>query len=281
MPDILHSKVWDTGETLVVLEGSDVLEWLQGQVTQDVRVLDQRSSAGACFCLPTGQLEAFAVLHRMESTQVGIATNQPEVVRSRVDQYVILESVELAGEIGPVLHTLGEPPSTATWAGRSDRLGEWGWDFVDSAGPPLPRLEPSEAGLLTLEYGVPLFGVDTDEKCLPVDFGPGFERSHIAYDKGCYVGQEVLMRIHSRGRVPRLWCCLKSDVLLEPGDELRNLADQVIGRVTRSAPSPEFGLLAAAHLRVAWSSPGTRLVVQKGGTRTEAEVVPFPRRPFP
>lgn len=278
MRQALLGKVWNTGETLVVLEGADVAEWLQGQVTQDVHAIGELGSAGACFCLVTGQLEALATVHRMAGGRWGVSTTQPAVVQRRVEEFVILESVAVQAERGPVLHTHSEPPVHALWSGLSRRLGEPGWDFILPPDHTLAQLSEAESNVLTLEHGVPLFGTDTDEKTLPPELGPDFELSHISYDKGCYIGQEVLMRVHSRGRTRRTWSCLRTEAVLALGTELQGPTGEVVGRVTRSALSPEFGPLAAAYMRDAWCEPGTRVSVSTGDSQTNATVVRFPRR---
>ncbi|MFX6234584.1 tRNA-modifying protein YgfZ, partial [Acinetobacter baumannii] len=63
---------------------------------------------------------------------------------------------------------------------------------------------------LELRAGNPRLGGDTTQKTLPPELGPAFESRTVSYTKGCYMGQEVLMRIHSRGHTNRTWVCLTS-----------------------------------------------------------------------
>ena len=61
----------------------------------------------------------------------------------------------------------------------------------------LPKGDPELAEASRIVAGVPRWGADMGPRTLPPELGPAFEASHISYRKGCYTGQEVLMRMHS------------------------------------------------------------------------------------
>jgi folate-binding protein YgfZ len=129
-----------------------------------------------------------------------------------------------------------------------------------------------------LEAGIPLWGIDMDDRVLPPEMGPHFEAEHISYAKGCYTGQEILMRMHSRGHANRTWVGLVavapvdagSRVVYEGGDS---------GIVTSVAPSPMLGFIAAAMLRKEATKPGEMVSVITPSATVRAEVRPMPLLP--
>lgn len=99
---------------------------------------------------------------------------------------------------------------------------------------------------LRVEAGRPAFGSDMDDSTIPVE--AGIHRRAIDYEKGCYTGQEVIVRIRDRGRVNwHLRGLLLGDVPApEPDTGLfRSGEDRQVGRVTSAVQSPRFGEVAA------------------------------------
>ena len=89
-----------------------------------------------------------------------------------------------------------------------------------------------------IEAGVPRFGTDMDETCLPQECG--IEARAMSYNKGCYIGQEVLNRIHSFGHVNRTLCRLRlaDGVALPVRGEKLFAAGKEVGHITSAAFSP-------------------------------------------
>lgn len=253
---------------IVDLTGSDAREWLQGQVTQDLRTLTPGGSTRACLCKPTGQILGHLEVWDLGATlRLLIHQRELPALLTRIEEAVIMEDVEAVVVPARVKHLYGEllapenrPPDDRLpkrdFMRWRTRTGVPGVDFVlvESAPPPV---EPGEHALpsdpllfdvLTLAAGEPIPGVDTNEKTLPPELGPAFEAATTSYRKGCYTGQEVLMRIHSRGHTNRTWRGLLSTLPLENG--ARVLADGAqVGNVTRAGVHPTLGPIAAAFLR--------------------------------
>jgi len=139
------------------------------------------------------------------------------------------------------------------------------------------------AGLLAweiarIEAGRPEWGIDIDESTIPQE--ANLDQLHaISYTKGCYVGQEVVARVHFRGHVNRhlrgLLCGRG-----EPPPEKAALLDadgKQVGEVRSSALSPRLGAIALAMVRRE-AEPGTVLRAQWTGGEVAAEVraLPFP-----
>ena len=126
---------------------------------------------------------------------------------------------------------------------------------------------------LRLERSVPRFGVDFDDKTYPQE--AGLEKTAVSFDKGCYLGQEVVCMLELRGHVKRklVPLVLDGDVVPERGALVTDGAGAAVGEVTSAASSPTLGrAVALAMLKRAQTEPGTRVVV--GGR--SAEVVQRP-----
>lgn len=137
--------------------------------------------------------------------------------------------------------------------------------------------ETSEA--IRIEAGVPLFGRDMDADTIPLE--AGIESRAISFSKGCYVGQEVIIRVLHRGhgRVARKLVGLTLDGPTAPvaGSVVR-AADRDAGVVTSSALSPALGLrpIALAYVHRDFLEPGTTLNV--GGAAAVVTALPFVAR---
>jgi folate-binding protein YgfZ len=113
--------------------------------------------------------------------------------------------------------------------------------------------------LLRIEAGIPRFGVDMDETYLASECG--IEARAISYQKGCYIGQEVLNRIHSVGHVNRELRCLQfgpeAKVLPQRGDKLFYEGREV-GHITSTAVSRrQGGIVALGYVRREANAIGT------------------------
>ena len=111
---------------------------------------------------------------------------------------------------------------------------------------------------LRVEAGHPAFGIDMDEKTIPVE--AGLVDRAFDHGKGCYTGQEVIVRIRHRGRVNWHLRALRfGDAAARPGDQLFEAdGDKVRGRVTSVAQSPRFGqAIGLGYVRREVDPPGT------------------------
>jgi len=147
-------------------------------------------------------------------------------------------------------------------AAQSMGGGACGWTAIETA---------------RIEAGIPRFGVDMDESNLAIECG--IESRAISYHKGCYIGQEVLNRIHSIGHVNRelrgLWV-QAGDPLPEQGDLLRYDGKEV-GMVTSAVNSPRFDRpIALGYLRREAMIPGTKVHIQGKAGQLAVEVASLP-----
>ena len=128
-----------------------------------------------------------------------------------------------------------------------------------------------------IEAGLPRYGADMDESHLPLECG--IEGRAIAYGKGCYIGQEVINRIHSIGHVNRELRGLRLadplPVLPRHGDKLLQ-AGREVGYVTSAVQSPACGKIALGYVRREVFQPGTVLQLQTVTDESPVKVVGLP-----
>lgn len=127
----------------------------------------------------------------------------------------------------------------------------------------LPELAPDAVEALRIEAAIPALGRDVGARNFPQE--ARLERA-FSLSKGCYVGQEIVARIASRGAVNRLLVKLRTRERVEPGAEIR-VGDTAVGHVTSSAISAASGPIALGYVRVADAAAGA--VVQIGAVAGE------------
>ncbi len=286
---------------LVEVTGADRMEWLQGQATNDLRNTPEGEPVDFCVCAPTGQMIAdcrmwaFSDLCLIQTPRACVPA-----LLERIEKMVIMEEVEARESTAAWRHVSiqGKGADDLTerialeWASegpfhmlKSDHTGLGGWDLFlpeRNADAFLQRLSGETAAsleailALRLEFGIPYFGVDMDARTLPPEMGPRFENAHVSYTKGCYTGQEVIARIHSRGHTNRTWVGLHCDAPVSAGDKVSSEAREDAGAVTSAALSPRLGPIAATMLRNEAADEGAEVFVVREGERVKARVEHFP-----
>ena len=121
---------------------------------------------------------------------------------------------------------------------------------------------------LRIERAVPRFGVDFDEKTYPQE--ASLEKTAVSFDKGCYLGQEVVFMLEKRGHVKRKLAAVVLDAGEPParGAEVKDEAGASVGAVTSAAASPTLGkAVALVMVKRAQAEPGKALLL--GGSRGE------------
>jgi folate-binding protein YgfZ len=129
-----------------------------------------------------------------------------------------------------------------------------------------------------IEAGIPRYGADMDESNIPLECG--LEARAITYAKGCYLGQEVINRIHSVGHVNRELCGLRlmgnPETLPKRGDKLFR-AGQEMGYLTSAVASPLLGAtIGLGYVRREAKAIGAELVLKTGNVERAVRVVAMP-----
>lgn len=128
--------------------------------------------------------------------------------------------------------------------------------------------------VLRIEAGLPLYGVDMDDTTVVPEVNlPDL----ISYNKGCYIGQEVIARIHFRGHVAKQLTGLifeEPDANVQTGDEIKSIDDKNAGKITSVAYSPKLEkLIALGFVRYAYLAEETELKV--GDSLVKVKNLPF------
>lgn len=267
---------------VIELRGDDRKGWLQGQVTNDMRPTNHGGSISFCLCAVTGQIVAPCTLWALADKFVILVPKDcAGAFLERVEKMVIMEDV-VASDVtadyrllsiqGPTatkdltefvtLPTLdagiGEIEGEQVAVFRSNRTGFGGWDvLVPIDAEKAAKILEKRFGnvgeeaweVARIEAGIPVFGKDITAKNLPPEMGQRFENQHVSYSKGCYMGQEVLMRLHSRGHTNKTWMGIVSDRPIPVGASISHGARKDAGVVTSSAESPLYGFIGAAMVR--------------------------------
>ena len=166
---------------------------------------------------------------------------------------------------------------------RWSDAGPPGWHlWIPSGAVDLARRALVEAGavpgseaewtLLQIESGIAAYGRELGEDGIPLEAPT---EDAIDHGKGCYPGQEVIARLHVRGRPARHLRGLRiaGDAPLEPGTTLDAADKPDAAVVTASAVSPELGPIALAYVHRDHCEPGTRLTAD--GRVAEVAALPL------
>jgi folate-binding protein YgfZ len=294
------------------LTGSDRVRWLNGMVTNNVRDLGQDHGVYAFLLNPQGHiLGDMVAFHRGTSLLVETDRAQLDKILAAFDHYIIMDDVEVAnvsdsfatiGVTGPnsnvVLDAAGiktpslEPLQIAdlSWHDipvsviRGERKAEVSYEVwiapehapslrqaLQSAGAALVGGDALELHRVAL--GVPRYGQDVRERDLPQETE---QTQALNFNKGCYVGQEIVERIRSRGNVHRKFTGFRIEgAAPAPGAKVQLQAKDV-GEVTSSAVIPTPGSdqpVALGYLRREFAIPGKELEI--AGTRAIVSDLPF------
>jgi len=122
--------------------------------------------------------------------------------------------------------------------------------------------------LLRLAAGEPYAGHELTEEYIPLEANLW---SAVSFTKGCYIGQEIIARMESRGKLARRLSGIKLESPVAEGREVR-VGEAVSGRVTTAGVLPDIGAVALGFLKTAHAEPGTAVTVDG----VHGQVVPLP-----
>ena len=275
-----------------VVRGGDAVDFLQGQVSNDVESLAPGTGCYATILNHKGKLRTDLRIVRgeeflwLDTEAIGHAVLRHMLVTYTVGRDVhwedLTEDHAVLSLIGPGADKLApEAPPPGEHSFTDSGAGLWvrtdlGLDVLcgarraDELRAELGVEEVSEeaAECLRIESGRPRLGIDMDAETMPQE--AGINERAVDFEKGCYVGQETVARLHWKGKSNRHLRGLRLSQPVERRTDIL-LGDKVVGRVSSVCESPRFGPIALALVRRE-ASPGDTVRV---GT-AEAEVVELP-----
>jgi folate-binding protein YgfZ len=229
--------------TVLSIHGPDAERYLNGQVTQDVRGLGENAAA-SCVTDAKGRLQAFVHVFRGPDGALWVEgpADQAGELEARLGRYLIADDAELTDisaswQLVHILQAAALEPSPG-FTRNCKRLTASGCDLWLPAGSAPPEGEtvaPEEAESLRIRAGIPAWGSELTAGMLPPE--AGLDRSAISYHKGCYIGQEVLSRLKTAGKLNRRLARFEVPAGTLPGTRLMR-GEQVAGTLTSIDPLP-------------------------------------------
>jgi folate-binding protein YgfZ len=274
--DIYHRLL--AGETFVAplspralwkLSGPDATRYLNGQVTNDVALLQDGQAIYAAVCTAKGRMEGdITIAKHGDIYYLDAEAALREGLGMRLDKYLIADDAlfEDISDEWNLSHIFGaKTPDVAPeqFAIADARFGLPGHD-VWTLGSQVPALgstlDAEIVETLRLEQGIPKWGAELTATTLPPEAGPNLLAA-ISYTKGCYVGQETIARLKSVGHVNKTLVFLQSASDQFPAAGTKLLRDEhEVGTVTSSGFSPRLKKgIALAYIQRQHASDGTTL----------------------
>src|SRR5215831_15478298 len=231
--------------------GADRFRFLNGQITNDLRMANETVAIEACVLNAKGKLNAHIFITVLgESFLIDAEPELRESMRARLERYVIADDVQIEDVTDEfsLFHVLTEQPP-APGSGRTvsaRRFSTTGWDvWSDSARHDAVQhelvlahqfIDPAAADVMRIEQGLPRWGRELTDEIIPIE--ANLEQRTIDYQKGCYIGQEVISRIKMSGQTNKRLRGLISlnNTPLRPGMKL----------VAPSASGKEAGWITSA-----------------------------------
>src|SRR5438552_249136 len=268
-----------SGRAKFRVTGTDRLRFLNGQITNDLRKASETSVIEARILNAKGKTDAHIFVSASgESFLVDAAADLRETLRVRLERYVIADDVQIEDVTDQfsLFHLLSKQPPAPEF-GRIvsvHRFAEPGWDMwveVAQHGALLQELslrwtllDSDAAEVMRIEQGIPRWGRELTAEIIPIE--ANLEERTIDYQKGCYIGQEVISRIKMSGQTNKRLCGLISveDIQLQPGMKLvaPSVPGKEIGWITSASRSETIGNeIALGYVKRGFNSAGTRLAV--------------------
>ena len=300
----------------IAVAGPDRAAFLQGLLTNDIPSLAAGRGCYAAWLTPQGRmLIDLHVLESGDMILLDVPAGEVEQAAARLEQFHFTEDVQIASLAGSLravwLHGPRAPQVLeelapgrgrfAAWTdhqnarieiagasvaiARIDQLGVPGYAiYADAqheaaltnalaAAGAVPAM-PATLEAARIEAGYPIFGIDMTTDTIPLE--AGIEDRAISLTKGCYVGQEVIIRVLHRGhgRVARKLVGLRVDGAVPRRGAPIVTGDREIGFVTSAAHSARLGAIALGYVHRDFLEPGTAVDVDTGAARSGAVVTP-------
>ena len=291
----------------IALAGPDRSAFLHGLLTNDTASLTAGHGCYAAWLTPQGRM--LCDVHVFESGDMmllDVPAAEVQQVADRLEQFHFTEDVQIAtlatlrsvwihGPAAPGILGTGfdawmqyqnariELAGASVVVARIDQLAVPGFviyvdaqqeDEVTAALAARGALHATPATLdaARIEAGYPVFGIDMTTETIPLE--AGIEDRAISLTKGCYVGQEVIIRVLHRGhgRVARRLVRLQVEGNAPPAGSKVFSGDREVGFITSAAESPRLGAVALGYLHRDFVEAGTAVDVQAGDMRVRAHV---------
>lgn len=270
--------------------GSEAVMFLNGLITNDMKAVVENQWLPAVFPNVQGRLIGAVRITREKDSGFLIDTENAshEAILKTISRFTLagdFHVTDVTSEIGlltvqgrragEIIKNTDHPAIPAT------HTGEKGFDLVGDVSLLKEQLtnagaqvvSPETFEVLRIEAGIPRHGVDMDETNVVLETNLD---DAISYTKGCYLGQEIIVRIKHRGHVAKKLTGMKFDNPVEAGAMVQSTEGKDAGRVTSVTHSPKLeSTIALGYLRYEYLSAGT--TVKAGDVAGTVTDLPFVR----
>jgi folate-binding protein YgfZ len=274
--------------------GADRFRFLNGQITNDLRKANERVAIEACVLNAKGKLNAHIFVTAVgERFLIDAEPELRETLRARLERYVIADDVQIEDVTDEfsLFHVLTKQPP-APGSGRivsARRFAATGWDvWSESARHDAVQhelalayqfIDSAAADVMRIEQGLPRWGRELTDEIIPIE--ANLEERAIDYQKGCYIGQEVISRIKMSGQTNKRLCGLisQNNTPLQPAMKLvaPSASGKEAGWITSATRSQQLGKeIALGYVKRGFNSPGTNLNALSSDAAITVDVVSLP-----
>ena len=274
--------------------GADRFRFLNGQITNDLRKASDTAAIEACVLNAKGKLNAHVFIAALgESFLIDAEPELRESLQPRLERYIIADDVEIddVTEKFSLFHVLtderpafesGQTVSARRFAANGSDIWveqaqhdavraelESGYLFIDSSAAEVERIE----------QGLPRWGRELTEEIIPNE--ANLEHRTIDYQKGCYIGQEVISRIKMSGQTNKRLCGLISlnNTPLQPGMKLfaPSTSGKEVGWITSATRTQRLGKeIALGYVKRGFNNPATNLKALSADAEIAVQIVSLP-----
>ncbi|MBK8464647.1 MAG: hypothetical protein IPL32_02345 [Chloracidobacterium sp.] len=276
------SGFYEQKRGLIAVSGKEGVQFLDGMITNDMKTLADGAQMLAAF--PNAQGRLLAVIRVLRQGERFLIETE-EVTREKVFQNLFRFTfagdffVEDLSDQYRYFELFGdnlEPLLTCGLAFVNRKSSGYFAPFGASLPKDFIQIPDEVYETLRIENGIPKYGVDMDETTIVPELGLD---DMISYNKGCYIGQEIIARIHFRGHVAKRLTGIVSEpgaiaTGFLPGAELTNTDGKNAGKITSVTFSPKLDkTVALAFVRYDYLVAGTELMA--GETKAVVTDLPF------
>ena len=257
-----------TDRRVLAVSGADRAAWLQGLVTNDVQNLAAGESRYAAWLTPQGRMITdMNVVASGNRLLLDVPATLAAALRVRLDGLIFAEDVQITDESGRQL----------VWTViTSDAVVDFVGETLPAEYKQMTEIDLDTFDVIRIERGVPKFLADMTEDTIPLE--AGIEDRAISFTKGCYVGQEIIVRVTHRGggRVAKKLVQWQADdsasIVPLHGAPILSF-EKPIGRVTSAAFSPAMGkVVGLGYVHRDFVDPGSEIIIEWNDAYIKAAV---------
>lgn len=238
--------------------GSDRVRFLQGLTTVNIEALADGAHGWGSILNPKGRVLSVIDVARVgDAFLVACEGSLLDKTRGLLERYAVMDEVEFEPITGPAHQVWDDPVSV------------WRAPIVEGAGTGAIADTEIAAERLRIRAGFLRYGVDVDESNFPFETPLA---QFLDYQKGCYVGQEPVFRVHAQGNAARTLrgLVVEGDAPLATGTPIQHANKENAGQVTSSVPAGDGTTLALGYLhRTVWDVGGSVTIAGRAATVRE------------